>query len=78
VVALPSAGVYSVELRVGDLGSTAHDRMGIFLEGSLVDTVSTPAKTMAVKSYAVTVSDGQLTLRSKTWAGRTRTWRLRA
>jgi len=63
-------GTYSVKLWLGDLGTTAHDQMGVFLEGHQVDTVSTDARTLVSKVYTVPVTDGQLTVRLKDLGGR--------
>jgi fibronectin type 3 domain-containing protein len=55
-------GDYLVTMRLGDLGRTAHDQMGVFVEGTQVDTVSTPARSVVPREYRVTISDGQLTV----------------
>jgi fibronectin type 3 domain-containing protein len=60
VVNLPN-GTYNVRLTVGD-ATAAHEQMGIFIEGVLKDTLSTAANQFLVKTYSVTVSDGQLTV----------------
>jgi len=59
-VALPN-GTYSVRLTVGD-AAAAHDQMGIFLEGVLRDELTTAANQFLVRTYTVTVGDGQLTV----------------
>ena len=69
VVDVPN-GTYDVTLRLGDLGTTAHDQMGVFLEGKQVDTVDAAAKSVDSKTYQVTVADGQLTVRLKDLGGR--------
>ena len=53
---------YDVTVHLGDT-LNAHERMGIFLEGNLVDTVDTAAGQVVNNTYSVTVADGQLTLR---------------
>ncbi|MHB0961158.1 MAG: S8 family serine peptidase [Pirellulaceae bacterium] len=60
LVDLPN-GRYDVVLSMGDAGGL-HDQMGVFLEGTQIDTVSTAAGQYAIKTYTVTVDDGQLTL----------------
>jgi hypothetical protein len=55
-------GTYDVTIRLGDLGRTARDQMGIYLEGTQVDLVSTVAKTIVTETYRTVVTDGQLTL----------------
>ena len=69
VVQVPD-GTYDVTLRLGDLGSTAHDQMGVFLEGNQVDTVATAAKSVDSKTYQVAVAGGQLTVRLKDLGGK--------
>ncbi len=61
VVDVPS-GVYTVTLTLGDSGSFHHDLMGVYLEGQLVDTVSTWAGQVVTRTYTVSVVDGQLTV----------------
>ena len=56
-------GSYSVTLRLGDLGTSTHDAMGIFLEGIQVDTVTTAPRTVVPQTYPVTVSDEDQLLR---------------
>src|SRR5262249_32725733 len=63
-----SNGTYFVTLTMGD-AAFAHDQMGIFLEGTQVDSVSTAAGQFLTSTYSVTVSDGQLTLRLKDLGG---------
>ena len=60
VVDLPS-GVYDVVVTIGD-ASGAHDQMGIFLEGSQVDTVTTAVNEIVTRTYRVTVTGDQLTV----------------
>jgi subtilisin family serine protease/fibronectin type 3 domain-containing protein len=55
-------GEYDVVITMGEF-LIAHDLMGIIIEGTQVDTVSTGAFQTVVNTYRVTVSDGQLTLR---------------
>jgi subtilisin family serine protease/fibronectin type 3 domain-containing protein len=62
-------GNYDVTVTLGD-ALQAHDRMGVFLEGTKVDTVSTAAGAFATDTYAVSVSDGQLTLLLEDLGGR--------
>ena len=54
-------GVYSVTLTMGD-GLALRDEMGVFLEGTLVDSVTALASQYETRSFEVTVTDGQLTL----------------
>ena len=62
-VDLPAPGDYDVTLVMGDgLSYVTRDQMGVFLEGELVDTVTTSDGNYAVNTYRVTVADGQLTL----------------
>ena len=63
------SGLYTAELTLGDRGSYAHDRMGVFLEGRQVDTVSTAAGQIVTRSYEVEVRDGQLTLQLRDLGG---------
>ena len=55
-------GTYRVELRLGDAGKYQHDQMGISLEGSPVDSVTTAAGQLVWQTYTVKVTDGQLTV----------------
>lgn len=55
-------GTYDVTLYIGDT-LNAHEQMGLYLEGSLVDTVSTAGGEVLALTYQVVVIDGQLTLR---------------
>jgi Zn-dependent metalloprotease/fibronectin type 3 domain-containing protein len=59
-VTLPN-GTYNVRLTIGD-ATGAHEQMGIYMEGVLKDTLSTAVNQFLVKTYSVTVSDGQLTV----------------
>ena len=58
-VNLPN-GSYQVNMDLGDTGPYLHDNMGIFLQGTQVDTVSTAAGQVVSKSYTVNVVNGQL------------------
>src|SRR5690606_34074698 len=60
VVDVPT-GVYKVTMTLGD-GLALRDEMGILLEGTHVDTVTAAAGQFAMRTFTVTVSDGQLTL----------------
>jgi YD repeat-containing protein len=60
VVDLPS-GVYDVVVTVGD-ASGAHDQMGISLESSPVDTVTTAVNEIVTRTYRVTVTGDRLTI----------------
>jgi hypothetical protein len=62
-VDLPN-GVYEILLTMGDAAWYHHDRMGVFLEGSQVDTVSTaPSEVLTLHYGGIDVSDGQFNLR---------------
>jgi len=61
LVDLPN-GTYGVTLTMGDTGAFPHDQMGVFLQGTRVDTVSTAAGQVVTNSYTVTVTTGQLVL----------------
>ena len=63
-------GTYSVSVWLGDHGTTTYDQMGVFLEGSQVDTVSPAAGSLESRTYSVAVNDGQLTLQLKDLGGR--------
>jgi fibronectin type 3 domain-containing protein len=60
-VAVPS-GLYDVTLICGD-AAAAHDQMGIFLEATQVDSLTTARNAFVSKTYRTRVSDGQLTVR---------------
>ncbi|MHC4406506.1 MAG: sialidase family protein, partial [Planctomycetota bacterium] len=69
VVDVPN-GTYDVTVTAGDLGLWWHDQMGFYLEGALVDTLSTdPGQVLPPQTYEVTVNDGQLTLLLKDLGG---------
>jgi fibronectin type 3 domain-containing protein len=55
-------GTYQVQLTMGDAGAFGHDQMGVFLEGVLLDTLSTAPRQVVTRSFEVNVTDGQLTL----------------
>ena len=59
LVDLATPGDYEITLHIGDT-LNAHEQMGIFLEGSQVDTVTTAAGQVLTMTYAVNVTDGQL------------------
>ncbi len=61
-------GRYRVTVLVGDV-TTAHDQMGVWLEGEQVDTISTLANQATTRAYTVNVSDGQLTLELRDLGG---------
>ncbi len=61
-------GTYNVTVTTGDL-VYARDQMGIFLEGVQVDTVTSAAGQIVVRTYTVTVTDGQLNLQMKDLGG---------
>jgi fibronectin type 3 domain-containing protein len=61
VVDVPN-GTYQVILTAGDAGPYGHDQE-VFLEGVSVDTIATAAGEVLTRTYTVTVTDGQLTLR---------------
>jgi subtilisin family serine protease/fibronectin type 3 domain-containing protein/methionine-rich copper-binding protein CopC len=69
VVDVPSQAVYTVTLTMGDGLGYVRDQMGIFLEGTLVDTVTTDGVNYAVRTYEVLVTDGQLTLMLEDFGG---------
>ena len=54
-------GTYSVSVTLGDAW-VAHDQMGVYLEGALVDIVTLAANQFATRTYSVSVRDGQLSL----------------
>jgi hypothetical protein len=51
-----------VTITLGDSGGYIRDFMGIFLEGQQFDSVTTSGSAPAIRTYVVTVADGQLTL----------------
>ena len=58
-VDLPN-GSYRVAVRLGDRGTVGHDLMGVFLQGVLVDTITTAPGQILTLSYPVQVTNGQL------------------
>jgi hypothetical protein len=71
VVDVPD-GTYAVTVRLGDLGTAAHDQMTVFVEGTPVDPdpISSAAKSVVVRTCQVTVADGQLTVWLKDQGGK--------
>ena len=69
VVDVPADGRYEIALTLGHGRMHAHDQMGIFLEGSQVDTVDTLTRSSVTETYLVTVVDGQLTVRLQDQGG---------
>ncbi|MGI9470896.1 MAG: S8 family serine peptidase [Rubripirellula sp.] len=59
-VDLPN-GEYDITVTLGEV-LIPHDQMGVFVEGVLVDNVSTAGSQFAVNTYRTSISDGQLTL----------------
>ena len=57
-----AAGTYEVAVTLGDM-KYGHDRMGVTLEGTLVDDVTTAKGETATGVYTVGVADGGLTIR---------------
>jgi len=55
-------GIWDVAVTLGD-ATSAHDQMGVFLEGTQVDSISRPAGQFATRKYRAKVGDGDLTLR---------------
>ncbi len=68
VVDVPN-GNYTVDLILGDTAGYAHDSMGVYLEGALAATVSTPGGMLTSRSFQVSVSDKQLTMRLRDLGG---------
>ena len=66
-VDLPN-GRYDVIVTLGDT-SSAHDKMGIFLEGAQLDTVRTKKGEFVTNTYTVDVGDSQLNLGLKDLGG---------
>jgi probable HAF family extracellular repeat protein len=54
-------GTYKVTLTMGD-ATSAHDQMGVSLQGEQVDSVNTAAGRSVTRTYTATVSDGRLDL----------------
>lgn len=55
------SGVYEITLTMGD-AIAARDEMGVFFEGQQYDSVTTQAGEYAIRTYTVTINDGQLTM----------------
>jgi fibronectin type 3 domain-containing protein len=55
-------GDYDVIVTLGDM-SQPHELMGVFLEGTQVDTVTTATGQPVARTYRVSIADGQLNLR---------------
>ena len=53
------SGTYQVTITLGD-ATGRHDLMGVFLEGELVNTVTTGTGGLATATYSVLVKDGRL------------------
>src|SRR5262249_13123209 len=62
-------GTYRVTVTLGD-ARAAHDRMGRFLEGNKVASLSTAARQFVTRSFQVKVADRQLTLTLQDLGGR--------
>src|SRR5690606_13287476 len=63
------SGACTVTVSLGD-SAYGHDRIEIYLEGQLVDTISVLYRNEFIeKTYTVNVTDGQLTLRLKDGGG---------
>src|SRR5262249_10586176 len=62
-------GTYRVTVTLGD-ARAAHDRMGVFLEGNKVASLSTAARQFVTRSFQVKVADRQLTLTLQDLGGR--------
>jgi formylglycine-generating enzyme required for sulfatase activity len=54
-------GIYDVTVTSGDAAS-AHDQVGVFLEGVQVDTLTTAKNQWVARVYQVAISDGAVTL----------------
>src|SRR5262249_23343770 len=61
-------GTHDVTITMGD-ALYPHDQMGVFLQGTQVDSVTTAAGSFSITTYRVTVSGGQLILRLKDLGG---------
>jgi subtilisin family serine protease/methionine-rich copper-binding protein CopC len=62
-------GTYDVIVTVGDMGPYQHDHMALFLEGSQVATLHTAGGEILTRTYRVSVSDRQLSLRLRDAGG---------
>ena len=58
-VDLPN-GTYRVGVRLGDRGTVGHDMMGVYIQGVLVDTITTAPGQILSFGYPATVTNGQL------------------
>ena len=56
-------------MTTGDLGGPIHDQMAVYLEGTKVDTITTASGQVLARTYTVSVTDGQLTLRMQDLGG---------
>ena len=61
-------GQYDVVVTLGDMGM-AHDQMGVFLEDTLFDSVTTAVGEAVSRTYRVDVTDGQLSLKLQDLGG---------
>ena len=55
---------------LGDRGQYGHDLMGVFLEGTQVDSVSTAPGQVVTRSFEVEVRDSHLTAQFRDFGGR--------
>ena len=62
-------GSYRVGLRLGDPGSVGHDQIGVYVQGVLVDTITTTAGQTLSVSYPAQVTAGQLTVQLRALGG---------
>jgi ELWxxDGT repeat protein len=62
-------GTYQITLDLGDTESASHDNVGIYLQGTQVDTVTTPAGQVLAYTYVVVVTNGTLTVRLQDQGG---------
>jgi len=61
-------GTYNVTVTMGDAG-WMHDSQGVFLQGAQVDSVTTSVRQFYTRTYTVTVTNGQLTLKLQDLGG---------
>ena len=61
-------GLYNITLSSGD-ASFAHDDEGVYIEGNLVDTITTAAGQFVTHTYQVAVTDGQMDITMKDLGG---------
>lgn len=59
---VPAVSSYQVTFTMGDGYGYVRDQMGIFMEGTFVDSVTTDGVNYSIVTYAVTVTDGQLNI----------------